>query len=60
MNGGVLALAIAGLFGFFAGAYLAATGERAIGIMLMGMGLLLQVLTLRQMKLAKERDNDAR
>ncbi|MFU7528566.1 hypothetical protein [Qipengyuania sp. ASV99] len=53
MNGGVLALLLAGLIGFGAGAYLAATGERGIGIALMAMGLIFQVLTLRQLKLAK-------
>ena len=57
MNGGVLALMIAGLFGFGAGAWLAATGERNTGIALMAMGLMFQVLTLRQLKLAKKKDN---
>ena len=56
MNGGVLALMIAGLIGFGAGAYLAATGERPLGIGLMAMGLIFQVLTLRQLKLAKRKD----
>ena len=56
MNGGVLALMIAGFVGFGAGAWLAATGERPLGIVLMGTGLVFQVLTLRQLKLAKKRD----
>ena len=56
MNGGVLALMIAGLVGFGAGAWLAATGDRQVGIVLMGAGLVFQVLTLRQLKLAKKRD----
>lgn len=55
MNGGVLALMIAGLVGFAAGAWLAATGERPLGIGLMAMGLIFQVLTLRQLKLAKKK-----
>jgi len=58
MNGGVIALAIAGLVGFFAGAYLSATGERTLGIALMVMGLMFQVLTLRQLKLAKKKESD--
>ncbi|MEP0190915.1 MAG: hypothetical protein ABJP70_09845 [Erythrobacter sp.] len=59
MNGGVLALMIAGLVGFLAGAYLAATGERALGIALMGMGLVFQVLTLRQLRQIKKEPSDA-
>jgi Zn-dependent membrane protease YugP len=54
MNGAVLALMIAGLVGFGAGAYLAATGSREVGIILMGGGLLFQVLTLRKLRAAKE------
>lgn len=57
MNGATIALMIAGLVGFAAGAYLAATGERPIGIALMGMGLLFQVLTLRELRLAKNTAN---
>ncbi|AWW74863.1 hypothetical protein CD351_10550 [Erythrobacter sp. KY5] len=56
MNGGTLALMIAGLVGFGAGAYLAATGERPVGIALMGMGLLFQALTLRQLRISKVKD----
>ena len=59
MNGGVLALMIAGFVGFGAGAYLAATGERPLGISLMAMGLMFQVLTLRQLRAAKKDDSDA-
>ena len=58
MNGGVLALMIAGLVGFGAGAWLAATGERPLGIGLMAMGLMFQVLTLRQLRLAKAQRHD--
>ncbi|MEL6541308.1 MAG: hypothetical protein AAFQ34_07870 [Pseudomonadota bacterium] len=53
MNGGTLALMMAGLVSFCAGAYLAATGERAIGIVLMANGLIFQALTLRQLKAAR-------
>ena len=58
MNGATIAFAIAGLVGFFAGAYLAATGERPVGITLMAMGLMFQVLCLVQLKMAKKKDMD--
>ena len=54
MNGGILALMMAGFIAFGIGAYLAATGERPLGISLMAMGLVFQVLTLRQLKMAKK------
>ena len=54
MNGGILALMMAGFIAFGIGAYLAATGERPLGISLMAMGLVFQVLTLRQLKIAKK------
>jgi len=57
MNGAVIAFMIAGLVGFGAGAYLSATGERPIGIGLMAMGLLFQVLTLRQLRMARKGTN---
>jgi hypothetical protein len=57
VSGGVLALMIAGLIGFGAGAYLSATGEREFGIALMGAGLVFQVLTLRQLRLARKGQN---
>ncbi|KEO91530.1 hypothetical protein EH31_02345 [Erythrobacter longus] len=57
MNGAVIAFMIAGLVGFGAGAYLSATGERPIGIGLMAMGLLFQVLTLRQLRMARKGAN---
>ncbi|PWL26130.1 MAG: hypothetical protein DCO98_07810 [Altererythrobacter sp. XM-24bin4] len=60
MNGAVLTLMIAGLVGFGAGAYLAATGSREVGIILMGGGLLFQVLTLRQLRAAKKGAHDDR
>ncbi|MGB3807387.1 MAG: hypothetical protein WA936_09320 [Erythrobacter sp.] len=46
---------VAGLGAFAAGAMLAATGERAVGIALMALGLLLQVVTLRQLKKYKKK-----
>ena len=45
---------LACLVGFGAGAYLSATGEREVGIILMGAGLLFQVLTLRQLRIARK------
>ncbi|KWV93047.1 hypothetical protein [Erythrobacter sp. YT30] len=65
MNGGILALMMGGFIAFGVGAYLAATGERPTGIAAMGMGLLFQVLTLRQLRIAKAQSkardqNDAR
>ena len=55
MNASVLILMFAGLLGFGVGAYLAATGDRAEGIALMGMGLVFQVLTLRQLRMPKSK-----
>ncbi|GAA4038900.1 hypothetical protein [Parerythrobacter jejuensis] len=52
--GGVLALAIAGMVGFGVGAYLAASGERPLGIGLMGMGLMFQALALRQLRVLRK------
>lgn len=53
MNGPTIILLVVGLFCFGAGAWLAATGNRTTGIVLMSMGLIFQVLTLRQLKHAK-------
>ena len=61
MSASTIILAIAGLFCFFAGVYLSATGNRTTGIALMAMGLVFQVLCLRQLKAAKTKDHgDAR
>ena len=61
MNGLTILYLVAGLAGFGVGAYLAASGERQVGIALMGLGLIFQVLTLRQLKLAKQKGgSDAR
>ena len=59
MNGGIVALIFAGLVGFGAGAYLAATGERTTGIALMAMALIMQALALRQIKMIKKDGDDA-
>ncbi|MEM7688237.1 MAG: hypothetical protein AAF291_04380 [Pseudomonadota bacterium] len=53
MNGATLALMMAGLIAFGVGAYVAATGQRTLGIAFMGMGLVFQALTLRQLKMAR-------
>jgi hypothetical protein len=55
MSGATILYLIAGFACFGVGAYLAATNERQTGIVLMGMGLIFQVLTLRQLKLAKKK-----
>ncbi|MEP3051664.1 MAG: hypothetical protein ABJP48_01615 [Erythrobacter sp.] len=53
MSGATLAYTIAGLVGFGAGVYLSVTGERTMGIALMAMGLVFQILALRQLKIAR-------
>ncbi len=57
MSGGTIALAVAGLFCFLAGVYLAGEGNRTTGIALMSMGLIFQVLCLRQLRAAKKKEN---
>ncbi|WP_298333677.1 hypothetical protein [uncultured Erythrobacter sp.] len=54
MSGGVILLVLAGFAAFGAGAYLSATGHREVGIALMGVGLIFQVLTLRQLRIARK------
>ena len=56
MNGGILALAFAGLLAFCVGAYIVATGERTLGVTFMGFGLMFQALCLRQLRMAKAAD----
>ncbi|MEM9574379.1 MAG: hypothetical protein AAF870_04010 [Pseudomonadota bacterium] len=56
MNVTTLPLMLAGMISFGVGAYLAATGERTIGIALMAAGLLFEVMTIRQLKVARQRD----
>jgi Zn-dependent membrane protease YugP len=55
MSGGIIALAVAGLFCFLAGVYLAGEGNRTTGIALMSMGLIFQVVCLVQLKAAKKK-----
>lgn len=55
MNVGTIILAVAGLFCFLAGVYLAAEGNRTTGIALMSMGLIFQVVCLVQLKAAKNK-----
>lgn len=59
MNGGILALILAGFIGFGFGAYLAATGEHTMGVVLMGMGLIFQILALRHIKSVKKGSGNA-
>ncbi|MEE4200499.1 hypothetical protein [Erythrobacter sp.] len=53
MSAATIVYLVLGLAGFGLGAYLAATGDRTTGIVLMAAGLAFQLLTLRQLKLAK-------
>jgi Zn-dependent membrane protease YugP len=57
MNPLTLALAILGLTGFALGAVLTATGPFEMGVILMGMGLVFQVISLVQIKRAKQQAN---
>lgn len=58
MSRTTILLMLGGLIAFGAGVGLSANGERELGIALMGVGLVLQVLTLRQMKLARKKGID--
>lgn len=58
MSASTIIFAIAGLFCFFAGVYLSVAGNRTTGIVLMSMGLIFQVLCLRQLKAAKTKGHD--
>ena len=57
MNGGIIALIFAGFLGFGVGAYLAATGERPLGIVLMSSGLVFQALALMRIRQLKDKDS---
>ena len=60
MNGATLLLILAGFVAFGAGAWLSATGDRTVGIVLMAAGLAFQVLSLARLKRSKKKDaNDA-
>jgi Zn-dependent membrane protease YugP len=55
MNPLTLALAILGLTGFASGAVLTATGPYEMGVILMGLGLVFQVISLVRIKRAKNK-----
>ncbi|MEL6878755.1 MAG: hypothetical protein AAGL68_11765 [Pseudomonadota bacterium] len=56
MNGTTLAYIVMGLGGFALGAYTSATDEKTMGIVFMAAGLAFQVLALRALKKAREKD----
>ena len=61
MNPLTLLFAILGLTGFAVGAVLSATGPLEMGVILMGLGLVFQVISLVRIKRAKARGgSDAR
>ncbi len=61
MNPLTLLLAILGLSGFALGAVLSATGMIEMGVILMGLGLVFQVISLVRLKRAKTKESsDAR
>jgi Zn-dependent membrane protease YugP len=53
MNPLTLALAVLGLTGFALGAVLTATEQLNLGVILMGLGLMFQVISLVRLKRAK-------
>ncbi len=57
MNPVTLALAVLGLTGFALGAVLTATGPFEMGVILMGLGLVFQVISLVRLKRAKAEVN---
>jgi Zn-dependent membrane protease YugP len=56
MNPVTLLLAILGLTGFALGAVLTATGPLEMGVIIMGLGLVFQTISLVRIKRAKQRD----
>jgi len=61
MNPLTLLFAILGLTGFAGGAVLSATGSKELGVILMGLGLMFQVISLVRIKRAKrEASSNAR
>jgi hypothetical protein len=54
MNPLTLLLAVLGLTGFALGAVLSATGPYEMGVILMGLGLVFQVISLVRIKRAKQ------
>jgi Zn-dependent membrane protease YugP len=57
MNPVTLAFAVLGLTGFALGAVLTATGPFEMGVILMGLGLMFQVISLVRIKRAKQRES---
>ncbi len=58
MNGLTLLLTIFGLTGFALGAVLSVTGPNEMGVILMGLGLLFQVISLVRIRRAKAKANN--
>jgi Zn-dependent membrane protease YugP len=56
MNPVTLLLAILGLTGFALGAVLTATGPLAMGVIIMGLGLVFQTISLARIRRAKARE----
>jgi Zn-dependent membrane protease YugP len=54
MNPVTLAFVALGLTGFAIGAVLSATGQMNMGVILMGLGLMFQVISLVRLKRAKQ------
>jgi Zn-dependent membrane protease YugP len=54
MNSLTLAFVVLGLTGFALGAVLCATGKMEMGVILMGLGLAFQVISLVRLKRAKQ------
>jgi len=54
MNGLTLLVAILGLTGFAGGAVLSVTGQKEMGVVLMGAGLVFQVISLVRIRRAKK------
>ncbi len=53
-----LAFAVLGLSGFALGAMVTATGSFEMGVILMGLGLMFQVISLVRLKRAKSKANN--
>jgi Zn-dependent membrane protease YugP len=57
MNPVTLILAILGLTGFALGAVLTATGPLEMGVIIMGLGLVFQTISLVRIRRAKQKDS---
>ncbi|WP_086607648.1 hypothetical protein [Erythrobacter donghaensis] len=60
MNGLTLLFAILGLTGFALGAVLTVTGPYEMGVIVMGMGLMFQVISLVRIRRAKAQGGEGR